>query len=146
MLFKLNQPLPVGYFLPWGWPIVLAGSSMENLSMPLLESLETKVWSTFLSAFSFSMVYVRIINQFKKIMPSKLISAMIMSQVFSGIAGQMVCASIFGFTFGGYVTSTIIILKKIFEDLDSALGLVLFSCAVASIIGPVIVGRKESSS
>ena len=77
-------------------------------------------------------------------MLSKLISAMIMSQVFSGIAGQMVCASIFGFTFGGYVTSTIIILKKIFEDLDSALGLVLFSCAVASIIGPVIVGRKQS--
>ena len=66
---------------------------------------------------------------------------MIMSQVFSGIAGQMVCAFIFGFTFGGYVTSTIIILKMIFEDLDSALGLVLFSCAVASIIGPVIVGR-----
>ena len=64
MPFILNQPLPVGYFLPWGWPIVLAGSSMENLSMPLLESLETKVWSTYLSAFSFSMVYVRIINQF----------------------------------------------------------------------------------
>ena len=68
---------------------------------------------------------------------------MILSQVFPDIAGQMICASVFGFTFGGYVTSTIIILKKIFEDLDSALGLVLFSCAVASIIGPVIVGMNN---
>ena len=70
---------------------------------------------------------------------------MIMSQVFSSIAGQMVCAFIFGFTFEDYVTSTINILKMIFGDLNSAHGLVLFSCAVASIIGPVIVGRKQKS-
>ena len=39
------------------------------------------------------------------------------------------------------MTSTIVILKKLFKDLGAALGLVLFSCAVASIIGPVIVGE-----
>ena len=70
---------------------------------------------------------------------------MILIQVLTDFVGQIVCASVFGFTFGGYVTSNIIILKKIFEDLDSALGLVLFSCAVASIIGPVIVGMYNSS-
>ena len=71
-----------------------------------------------------------------------IVLAMILSQVFPDIVGQMVCASVFGFTFGGYVTSTIIILKKIFEDLDSALGLVLFSCAVA---GPVTAGMYNLS-
>ena len=66
---------------------------------------------------------------------------MLVSQIWTSFIGQILCVSVFGFTFGGYVTSTIVILKKIFEDLGAALGLVLFSCALASIIGPVIVGK-----
>ena len=69
---------------------------------------------------------------------------MIVSQSWTSLIGQMVCLSIFGFTFGGYVTSAIVILKKMFEDLGAALGLVLFSAAVASIIGPVIVGNDTT--
>ena len=68
---------------------------------------------------------------------------MLVSQFWTTFLGQVVCSVVFGFTFGGYVTSTIVILKKIFQDLGAALGLVLFSCAVASIIGPVIVGRGK---
>merc|ERR1711953_559313 len=52
----------------------------------------------------------------------------------------MVCGSLFGFTFGGYVTGIIIILKKIFNDLSTSLGLLLFCCAISSISGPVVVG------
>ena len=70
---------------------------------------------------------------------------MLVSQVWKDFIGQAFCAVLFGFTFGGYVTSTIVILKKIFKDLGSALGLVLFSCAIASIIGPVIVGKSQKN-
>ena len=73
------------------------------------------------------------------------VSAIIFSELFTDFYGQMICCIVFGFTFGGYVTSTIVILKKLFADLGAALGLILFSCAVASVIGPVIVGKSTSN-
>merc|ERR1711874_644174 len=66
--------------------------------------------------------------------------SILVSQLTTGIVGQMVCGSMFGFTFGGYVTGIIIILKKIFNDLSTSLGLLLFCCAISSISGPVVVG------
>ena len=42
---------------------------------------------------------------------------------------------------GGFVTNIIVILKRLFDDLDAALGLQLLSCAIAALIGPSIVGR-----
>jgi len=70
---------------------------------------------------------------------------MFISQLWISLVGQLVCLSVFGFTFGGYVTSTIVILRKIFEDLGAALGLILFSAALSSIIGPVIVGKFQKT-
>ena len=69
------------------------------------------------------------------------LSAIIFSEMFPNFYCQLVCSILFGFTDGGFVTNIIVILKKLFDDLDAALGLQLFSCAIASLIGPSIVGR-----
>ena len=70
------------------------------------------------------------------------VSAIICSEMLPNFYSQLLCSILFGFTDGGFVTIMIVILKKLFEDLDAALGLQLLSCALASIIGPSIVGRK----
>ena len=56
----------------------------------------------------------------------------------------MCCAIIFGFTFGGFVTGCILVLKKIFKDLRTSLGLTYFCAGVSSIIGPIVVGLYHS--
>lgn len=49
----------------------------------------------------------------------------------------------FGFTYGVYVTTNILILRLLVDDLESALGLDLLSVSVASVIGPVSVGKNS---
>ena len=71
---------------------------------------------------------------------------MIGSQYFVSVAGQMICATVFGLTFGGHVTISITILTKVFRDLDSALGILLLGIGISSIIGPLTVGRDKLSN
>ena len=56
------------------------------------------------------------------------------------MAGQLVCAALFGLTYGGYCTSAILHLRSLFTDLRPALGLYFLTCGLASLAGPIIVG------
>jgi len=62
------------------------------------------------------------------------------SQIATSLPGQLICAAVFGFTDGGNITILVVILKKLFSDLDSALGILRMGSGVASLIGPVFVG------
>lgn len=66
--------------------------------------------------------------------------SIIISQLLVDIIGQIICATVFGFAFGGIIPSHITYIKKIGEDFDSLFGFWLFFFGLASLIGPVIVG------
>ena len=71
-----------------------------------------------------------------------IFSAMIASQLLTSLLGQLVCAVVFGFAFGGVIPSNIAFLKQVHEDFGSTLGLFLFFLAISSVVGPPIVGIK----
>lgn len=64
----------------------------------------------------------------------------------TGFFGQIVCAILFGFTFGGFVTGIVVILKKILNDLGTSLGLLMFCSAISSVTGPILVGKYQKDS
>ena len=69
--------------------------------------------------------------------------AIILSELLRESYQQIICGLIFGFTYGVYVTTNILILRLLVDDLESALGLDLLSVSVASVIGPVSVGKNS---
>ena len=68
------------------------------------------------------------------------VSAIISSGYCHHMDGQLVCAALFGLTYGGYCTSAILHLRSLFTDLRPALGLYFLTCGLASLAGPIIVG------
>lgn len=71
----------------------------------------------------------------------KPFSAIIMLGYLHGIAGQMICSTVFGLTYGGYCTSVMVYLKSIFEDLRPALGLFFLVSGISCLCGPIFVGE-----
>ena len=65
---------------------------------------------------------------------------MIVSQLLTSLFGQLVCAVVFGFAFGGMIPIDIAFLKQVHEDFGSTLGLFFFFLAISSVVGPLIVG------
>ena len=65
---------------------------------------------------------------------------MIVSQLLTSLFGQLVCAVVFGFAFGGMIPNDIAFLKQVHEDFGSTLGLFFFFLAISSVVGPLIVG------
>jgi len=58
-----------------------------------------------------------------------------------GLTGQLIFACLFGLSFGSYVSSTMVLLKIIRDDIiRESFGLCLFVFAIASILTPGIVG------
>ena len=58
-----------------------------------------------------------------------------------GLTGQLIFAGLFGFSYGSYVASYIVILQLVCKDtVRESFGLCLFVIALTSVVTPVIVG------
>ena len=64
----------------------------------------------------------------------------ILSAFLTTFTGQAIFCGIFGATFGSYVSSIVFTLQLLLPDTSSALGLILFSSALASLASPPLVG------
>jgi hypothetical protein len=66
----------------------------------------------------------------------------IVSDFLTTYVGQAVYCAIFGATFGAYISSLIVIVKTINKDnVTDCLGVCLLVIAMASMVGPAIVGN-----
>jgi len=73
-----------------------------------------------------------------------LVNALVVtvSDYLTSFAGQAVFAAVFGATFGAYISSVVVILKLINKDkITDSLGVCLMVFALASLVGPAIVGQ-----
>merc|ERR1711874_29503 len=67
--------------------------------------------------------------------------AVIASAFLSSFASQMINAAIFGFSFGGYIVSSVVILKILYDDITEMLALWFMIMGVSAIVGPTFVGE-----
>ena len=72
--------------------------------------------------------------------------ALVLSQLFPDLTGQIICGALWGFSFGGFLSSTVAILKRLFEDLDSAWAIMLICAAISSFCGPIVSGNIITST
>ena len=66
--------------------------------------------------------------------------SVLLSDYLHSFEGQAAYVAIFGFTFGAYISSVVVILKIIMTDITVPLGISLFIFAIASLLGPTSVG------
>ena len=69
--------------------------------------------------------------------------SVISSDLFPDLVGQAVFSSIFGFTFGCYISSVMVVLSLTTAprtSLTTPLGLVLLTAGISSLAGPILAG------
>ena len=69
--------------------------------------------------------------------------AVISSDLFPDLVGQAVFSSIFGFTFGCYISSVMVVLSVTMASrtsLTNPLGLILLTAGHSSLVGPLVAG------
>ena len=66
---------------------------------------------------------------------------MIVSQRLHTLAGQVVCAVGFGLEFGGFIPTNTIVIKNMNQNFGTSLSLYFCISGIASILGPLLVGR-----
>ena len=66
--------------------------------------------------------------------------SVLVSQYLTSFVGQAIISSVFGATFGAYITSLIVIISMLVDDITFPFGICLFIFALASLIGPTSVG------
>ena len=69
--------------------------------------------------------------------------AVISSDLFPDLVGQAVFSSIFGFTFGCYISSVMVVLSLTMAsrtNLTTLLGLILLTAGLSSLAGPILAG------
>ena len=64
------------------------------------------------------------------------------SDYFPSFYGQAVYAAVFGSTYGAFITSSVLLIKKLFyTNITERLGMCLFMVSVASLLGPYLIGH-----
>ena len=69
--------------------------------------------------------------------------SVISSDLFPDLVGQAVFSSIFGFTFGCYISSVMVVLSVTMASkasLTNPLGLILLTAGLSSLVGPIVAG------
>ena len=67
--------------------------------------------------------------------------SVLVSQFLTSFAGQAIISAVFGATFGAYITSLIVIISMLVDDITFPFGICLFILALASLLGPTTVGH-----
>eukprot|EP00092_Neocalanus_flemingeri_P017707 GFUD01019160.1.p1 GENE.GFUD01019160.1~~GFUD01019160.1.p1 ORF type:complete len:452 (+),score=88.21 GFUD01019160.1:104-1459(+) len=67
--------------------------------------------------------------------------SVLVSQFLTSFAGQAIISAVFGATFGAYITSLIVVISMLVDDITFPFGICLFVFALASLIGPTSVGH-----
>ena len=136
-LFNIGTVAPLS-FIPQHvktFGITSSSASMLLSIMGISNCVGKIVFGRLLDMCGPKKIYLIIINS---IINSSMVIA---SDFLRTFAGQATYAAVFGFSFGGFIDSVVVLLRLFYDDITEMLGLWFLTMAVSSIVSPTFVGQ-----